>query len=578
MKSSELLSSHKSFASPLPLGNGRALIFVNGTSIPAIGNYETVFASLFADFEDKYFECKTTKGSLSLSVMHELYTSSLDSPDARVCDLLLPCKDIFIRSVESNVALSFKLLIPDGVKATYNQRYKIGRTLTPSLTLDVGTRRVMLFTLGDAMISPCNKRITYVNFSPGEAKIIAVYGGLNECATLSAYAKREFSLQNIADINSLGLSLGRKIFDGIKPSYRQSAHILMAMQKENGGLIASFSERYISAGAANAIVNAFIKLKLYENARRVIVFFLDRYKESSGFASRYSDTSPLSSENAFASSLSVVKAIFSYADRCDVGILRVAHKFIRDTINASIKAISSSSLPASSDHFVFRSGMLDSSHIFDGIVFSTLDFISVSKKFISYYGEDEIASLRSILSTIEEKFPTSFIDNGRCRINHLCSGAIRKPRFTFGVCPICLEEHGINELTSLEASKSGGYLCADHLASLQNGFVADLAKACVSTEAYISVLLSDFSTFCDMPDYEKIINECRLSNISGRLIALLYMAVKKQNSPLKASVKKMLSEASDAYGGYYSRYSSLSPESSPLDTEVTALALVALCD
>ena len=56
MKSSELLSSHKSFASPLPLGNGRALIFVNGTSIPAIGNYETVFASLFADFEDKYFD------------------------------------------------------------------------------------------------------------------------------------------------------------------------------------------------------------------------------------------------------------------------------------------------------------------------------------------------------------------------------------------------------------------------------------------------------------------------------------------------------------------------------------------
>ncbi len=486
------------------LSNGKMLAYLKNSDIisfHASGYTSPSFLSLTYGGEDYNFNSLTVRKNFSATYLHKIffeqrikreknpYSRALELEDARFLDIIHPEKQIFVRHFESLLPFDLKITVPSYVRASLLHDYSIGHKRCDALCLvlpqgvgfyknefTIRESRVLIIADGCAKLGAGGE---CVHILPGASRLIFVSGSGSECIKNAEYAlsdgnyfggfsktvseserffENSFAGSNI-DINS---EKGRAL--------EEAALVLVSHQSAEGGVISAFSENIVRADSAHITVSAFLSLGLYDRAKRVLEFFINKFAFHKEFYQIYG-TFDGQFERYFSNvSLgcpSLIIAFLDYAEGTgDINAVKDNLKMLKSALHEILVESSYGIMPFSGCEREVESGIIGVGTQYQGSLDGTLLACEAILRFTDFCEKHSLntlrdnGSIRCRVCEMLENIKKYFLNGNRVAYNMPeREEKIRKPRFAYGNCDICRLLLKIPYYGELERDKNNVYVC-----------------------------------------------------------------------------------------------------------------------
>lgn len=478
---------------PLPIrgmGNGNLSVWFEGASLFSIrAGYSTPhICSMAPDFGGAYHELETLQTGDGKGLRHRLFYSNtiLEMPTRAMCDLLITDlqpeeMNVLIRRFEGISALCWRMSIPSYVRAVFHPAYRFGkhRADTLFLTVPAGTP----FENGMATVKEQTVALVFsgtFRYDPMDHTVR--YGGdlaelyflccddAKEMARMADRLLEAFCQYGDGfDLHPIyGKTVGdySDITDSLSPVLP-----LLAMQSQDGGVVASHREPYAAAADLPALTDLFLCSDRSDAAMRMLLCWTAAQEEM-GFIpahllcgkSAVCEGGQLDYSATAAYLLAATRLFSALNPQGKEGT--VLFRGMRTAFSGLMQGFREGMLPFSSRTAAFDAGILGRELLFQGSAEVTALGIHAAQAFIAFCqssgkraAKDE-KGYRRILAEAVKSYEKNFTFKGKiCRNAPRLETLVRRPRFIRGVCTLCQREGAYPFEDHLELDKYGRYLC-----------------------------------------------------------------------------------------------------------------------
>ena len=478
---------------PLPIlgmGNGTISAWLEGATLYSLraGYSMPHMCSIAPDFGGAYHELETMKTADGKGFCHRLYYSStvLGMNTRSMCDLQIhdlqpQGMNVWLRRFEGITSLNWRMSIPSYVRCVFHPSYRFGkyRADTLFLTVPAGTP----FENGMATLKEQTAAMIFcgsLRYDPIDHTIR--YGGdLAELQFLFYEEDRDLihtadalieSFSHYGEMPTLhpiyGEALGGR---GEEAEPLSPCLPILAMQAEEGGVIASQREPYALATDLPVLTEVLLRSNQPESALRMLQYWTAAQERIGFVPSRLLCNAESVCEygqvdySATASYLLAATRLFSVKELKDEEGTAL-FRGMRAAFSALMQGFREGMLPFGPRTVAFDAGILGRELLFQGSAEVTALGIRAATEFLAFCDQTgkrpakDAKGYRTILAEAAKDYEKNFTYRGKiCRNAPRLETLMRRPRFIRGVCTLCQRDGAYPLEDHLELDKYGRYLC-----------------------------------------------------------------------------------------------------------------------